>query len=159
MKNKASSRQKATRLEGEGAEKMGLDRREALSRLLGVAAAATACGWLPRRATAAGPALQHEPAHFAGATVSGFFTEQQKFTVSALAETMIPRRCRRAWRQSRPGGRLSRLCDDLCGARRAARLDGRPEGAGPGLQRAVRENLCRNLINTASGIAFQPGCA
>ncbi|MGA8183079.1 MAG: GMC family oxidoreductase [Terriglobia bacterium] len=91
MKNKVSNGQEAAgRPKNEDAGKKGLDRREALSRLLGVATAATAAGWLPRRAAAAGPALQHEPSHWAGATVSGFFTDQQKFTVSALAQTMIP---------------------------------------------------------------------
>jgi len=90
MKSKVANRQAAARRESEDEGKNGLDRRQALSRLLGLATAATACGWLPRRAAAAGTALQHESSHWAGASVSGFFTEQQKFTVSALAETIIP---------------------------------------------------------------------
>ena len=90
MKKQARTRQKvAARPKCQDAGKKGLDRRAALSRLMGLATAATACGWLPRPAAAA-KGLQHEISHWAGATVSGFFTEQQKFTVSALAQTLIP---------------------------------------------------------------------
>jgi choline dehydrogenase-like flavoprotein len=91
MKKKVSAGRKTDACpEGAGAGTNGLDRRAALGRLLGVAAAATASGWLPRRVLAAGKALQHEPNHWAGASVSGFFTAQQKLTVSALVQTMIP---------------------------------------------------------------------
>jgi choline dehydrogenase-like flavoprotein len=91
MKSKASSRQKTdAHSERESVGKSGLDRRAALSRLLGVAAAATASGWLPRRAVAAGMGLQHEAPHVAGASVSGFFTAQQKLTISGLAQILIP---------------------------------------------------------------------
>ena len=91
MKRKLSTRQKTdNRPESESTVKSGLDRREALSRLLTVAAAASASGWLPRRARAAGMGLQREVPHVAGASVSGFFTAQEKLTISALAQLMIP---------------------------------------------------------------------
>jgi glucoside 3-dehydrogenase (cytochrome c) catalytic subunit len=90
MKSKASTRRKTdARPECEGVGKSGLDRRAVLGRLLGVAAGATACGWLPQP-LAAGTGLQREAPHVAGATVSGFFTAQQKAAITALAQTMIP---------------------------------------------------------------------
>jgi glucoside 3-dehydrogenase (cytochrome c) catalytic subunit len=91
MKSKASTRQKTDgRRESECTAKSGMDRRSALNRLLAVAAAASASGWLPRRAPAAGMGLQREVPHVAGASVSGFFTAQEKLTITALAQLMIP---------------------------------------------------------------------
>ncbi|TAM83852.1 MAG: hypothetical protein EPN47_03305 [Acidobacteria bacterium] len=90
LKSKPPTMQETSALpENESADKSGIDRRAALSRLLAVAAAAIESSWLPRRASA-GMALQREAPHVAGATVSGFFTAQEKLTVSALAQAMVP---------------------------------------------------------------------
>ena len=71
MKSKAPTRSETdARPESESLGKSGLDRRTALRRLLVVATAAAASGWLPRRASAAGFALQREAPHVAGAPVS-----------------------------------------------------------------------------------------
>jgi glucoside 3-dehydrogenase (cytochrome c) catalytic subunit len=92
MKRKVSARTKTGRdsdSEMSDAARSGMNRREALGRLLGAAAAVTSAGWLPQRAIAAA-APQLGAAQMAGATVAAFFTDEQKYTVAALAEAMIP---------------------------------------------------------------------